>query len=322
MLPEAMAFEAVGEGARLCHRSTIGRGLLVSSMTVEWNPEPQDQGPFWPGAAERRSPRWSAILIAVAVVILVVGGVIWWLGRGSDDDGTAQEPSDSTEEPSEPTESSEPAAAGDAGVEDSGEEEPEANAATTDDTTPSAPTSTTTAGPTTTVAATTTTITTVPPDNPDQYGPPTLSNRSTVSTVGLDSVTFGMTVAQAQEAAGTVLVPSGPTGSCYHVVPHDAPEGIVFLVHNGTIERVDINSGPITTRSGVGVGSAETMVTDLFGDSIEREVRVDGTVDLVFVPSDPGDRNYRVVFNVSEGEVRAFKSGRLPQVMLDTGCES
>ena len=298
-------------------------------MTVEWNPEPQDlprdQGPFWPGAAERRSPRWSAILIAAAVVILITGGLIWWLGRSSDD-GTAEGTTDSTEEPAGAAESSEPAATGDGdsagGSENGAGDDPELSAATTDGTTTTTATATTTAGPTTTVAATTTTITTVPPDNPDQYGPPTLSNGSTVSTVGLDTVTFGMTVTQAQQAAGTVLVPAGPTGRCYHAVPHDAPEGIVFLVHEGTIERVDINSGPVTTRSGVGVGSPETMVTDLFGDSIERQVRVDGTVDLVFVPSDPGDRNYRVVFNVSGGEVRAYKSGRVPQVMLDTGCES
>ena len=288
-------------------------------MTVEWNPEPQDQGPFWPGAAERRTPRWSAILIAVAVVILVVAGVIWWLGRGSDDDGSSTGPEDSTEEPSESAEPSEPAVTGDG---DDGGDDPAPNAAGEGATTSTTPTTTTTVGPTTTIAATTTTVTTVPPDNPDRFGPPTLGARSTVSTVGLDTVNFGMTVAQAQEAAGTVLVPAGPTGPCYHVVPHDAPEGIVFLVHQGTIERVDINSGPITTRSGVGVGSPESMVTDLFGDLIERQVRVDGTVDLVFVPTDPGDRNYRVVFNVSEGAVRAYKAGRLPLVMLDTGCES
>jgi len=288
-------------------------------MTVEWNPEPQDQGPFWPGAAERRSPKWSAILIAVAVVILVVAGIIWWLGRGSDDDGSTAAPDNGTEEPRESTEPSEPTVTD--GSDTDGDGEP--RAVDGDETTTTTTTATTTtAGPTTTIAATTTTVTTVPPENPDQFGPPTLSARSTVSTVGLDTVNFGMTVAQAQEAAGTVLVPAGPTGPCYHVVPHGAPEGIVFLVYQGTIERVDINSGPITTRSGVGVGSPESMVTDLFGNSIERQVRIDGTVDLVFVPTDPGDRNYRVVFNVSEGAVRAYKSGRLPMVMLDTGCES
>ena len=262
------------------------------------------------------------ILVAVALVIVVVGGVIWWLGRDGGDDGDAPAAADDTEELSRDSEADgapavEPGDDGSAGsAEDGSAENGSAEDGTT--TTSTSPTTSTT----TTVQATTTTITTVPPDNPGQFGPPTLSNRSTVSTVGLDEVHFGMTVADAQQAAGTVLVPAGPTGACYHVVPHDAPEGIVFLVHSGTIERVDINSGPITTRSGVGVGSPESMVTDLFGDRIEREVRVDGTVDLVFVPKDAGDQDYRVVFNVSDGAVRAYKSGRLPMVMLDTGCEA
>ncbi|MDE0655889.1 MAG: hypothetical protein OXH58_04880 [Acidimicrobiaceae bacterium] len=289
---------------------------------MEWNPEPQDQGPFWPGAAERRSPRWVPILVAVALAIVVVGGVIWWLGRDTGDDGDAPA-ADETEELNQDNEADEAPAVDDDddGSAENAVESGSADDGSTEDGTTTTSTSATTST-TTTVQATTTTITTVPPDNPEQFGPPTLSNRSTVSTVGLDEVHFGMTVAAAQQAAGTVLVPAGPTGACYHVVPHDAPDGIVFLVHSGTIERVDINSGPITTRSGVGVGSPESMVTDLFGDRIEREVRVDGTVDLVFVPRDAGDQDYRVVFNISEGAVRAFKSGRLPMVMLDTGCET
>jgi nitrogen fixation-related uncharacterized protein len=264
------------------------------------------------------------ILVAVALVIVVVGGVIWWLGRDGGDDGDAPAAADDTEELSRDSEAGEAPAVeddNDASTESASAEDGSTESGSTRDGTTTTTTSATTST-TTTVQATTTTITTVPPDNPDQFGPPTLSNRSTVSTVGLDEVHFGMTVADAQQAAGTVLVPAGPTGACYHVVPHDAPEGIVFLVHSGTIERVDINSGPITTRSGVGVGSPESMVTDLFGDQIEREVRADGTVDLVFVPRDAGDQNYRVVFNISEGAVRALKSGRLPQVMLDTGCET
>jgi hypothetical protein len=264
------------------------------------------------------------ILVAVALVIVVAGGLIWWLGRDGGDDGDAQAAADDTEESSRNREA-DGTPAGEADDDGRAESGSTPNGSTEGGGTEHGATTTSTAATTsttTTVQATTTTITTVPPDNPEQFGPATLSNRSTVSTVGLDEIHFGMTVAAAQQAAGTVLVPAGPTGACYHVVPHDAPEGIVFLVHSGTIERVDINGGPITTRSGVGVGSPESMVTDLFGDRIEREVRVDGTVDLVFVPSDAGDQNYRVVFNVSEGVVRAYKSGRLPMVRLDTGCET
>ncbi len=278
---------------------------------MDWNPDAGDQAPFWPGSTERRGPRWVPILVAAGVVIVVLGLLIWWLGTR--DDETA-DPATETEQPVN-EEAEEPAGEG---TEPDAAAPPEAGPPTTEATTTTSTSTTTT---TTSVPLTTTTFTVEEPEDPSAFGPPTLSSTSTMSTVGLDSVSFGMTVAAAQEAAGTTLIPVGPIGDCYHVVPYDAPEGIVFLVSQSTIERVDINSGPITTRSGVGVGSPESMVTDLFGDSIEREVRADGTVDLVFVPSDPGDRNYRVVFNVLDGTVRAMKSGRLPQVMSDTGCE-
>lgn len=275
---------------------------MANLVDMDWNPETEDQSQFWPGDEPARRPRWVPIVIALAAVGLIISGLIWWLGGDSDDQDAASDETPST--------STETGASADT-----------TTTASPRVTTTGSTTTTTTPVTTTTVGITTTTVTTLPPENPEQFGPPTLNNESTISTVGLDSVTFGMTVNQAQQAAGTALVPAGPRGNCYHVVPHDAPEGIVFLVHQGTIERVDINSGLITTRSGVGIGSSETLIIDLFGDSIEREVRVDGTVDLIFVPNDPGDRNYRVVFNIANGLVRSFKSGRLPQVMQVTGCE-
>ncbi len=276
---------------------------------MEWNPDLDEQAPFWPGSVERRGPRWVPIFVALGVVIVVIVSLILWLGRDSDEVDSADD-AVPTLQPEDEADDAAGLAQDDVGA----TQEPSSEDAMT-------PTTTTTTT-TTTVAPTTTSLPPPEaPDNLDEFGPPTLSTNSTVSTVGLDSVQFGMTVAEAQVAAGTPLVPVGGIGACYHVVPYEAPEGIVFLVHESTIERVDINDGPITTRSGVGVGSPESMVTDLFGDSIDRQVRVDGTVDLVFVPKDPGDRNYRVVFNITEGKVRAFKSGRLPQVMLDTGCE-
>ena len=181
---------------------------------------------------------------------------------------------------------------------------------------------TTTASPTTTIAiAATTTFTTTVPPNADDYGPPVLDHNSTVSTVGIDTIIFGMTPARAQRAAGTVLIPIDPRSECYHVVPFEGPEGIVLLVHMGSIERVDIVSGTVTTRSGVGIGTPEDTVIDLFGDSLERAVLPDGTVDLMFVPSDASDADFRVVFNIADGEVRTYKSGRLPIVLQETGCE-
>lgn len=177
-------------------------------------------------------------------------------------------------------------------------------------------TTTTTIGPTTTPAPTTSAV----PADAGNLGPPTLSENSTVSTVGLDTVAFGMTVARAQEAAGAFLIPTGPVGDCYGVLADGGPDGVAFTVIGGTIERVDIDAGPVTTRSGIGVGTPEEVVTDLFGDQIERSVNDDGTVDLVFVPSDAGDADYRVIFTVAAGEVLRYRAGKMPDILTPAPC--
>ena len=177
-------------------------------------------------------------------------------------------------------------------------------------------TTTTAIGPTTTPAPTTSAV----PSSAADLGPPTLSINSTVSTVGVDTVVFGMTVARAQVAAGAFMIPTGPVGECYGVLPDGGPNGVTFTVIEGTIERVDIDAGSVTTRSGLGIGTPEDVVVDLFGDQIERSVNDDGTVDLIFVPSDAGDASFRVIFTVSDGTVLRYRSGKMPEILLAAPC--
>ena len=194
---------------------------------------------------------------------------------------------------------------------DGGDEATEVAAPTTTSTT-----TTTTLGLTTTAPPTTNPV----PDDATNLGPPTLSVNSTVSTVGMDTVVFGMTVSRAQQAAGAFMIPTGPVSECYQVLPDGGPAGVTFTVITSTIERVDIDGGSVTTRSGIGVGTPEEVVTDLFGAQIERSVNDDGTVDLIFVPSDPGDAEFRVVFTVANGEVLRFRAGKMPEILMATPC--
>jgi hypothetical protein len=184
---------------------------------------------------------------------------------------------------------------------------------------------------TTSSTSTTTTTTTIPtacridaagtavPAAADQPSPAppsksALNESSSVSTVGLDEVTFGMTVVQAETAANTRMVLCEPVSDCYRITPFEAPEGIRFVVNAGTIERVDIVGGPITTRSGIGIGTPQERVVELFGDRIETRVNDDSSVDLVFVPQDDGDDQFRVIFTIREGSVDTYRSGRIPLV--------
>ena len=147
-----------------------------------------------------------------------------------------------------------------------------------------------------------------------------LGVNDSISTVGLGEVTFGMTVAQAEAAAGTDLVNCAPTSACYRVTPANGPEGISFVVTESTIERVDIVSGPLTTRSGIGIGSPEDDIITLFGDQIETQVNDDSSVDLIFVPQDGADTEFRVIFTIRDGVVETFRSGRVPQVTVQDPC--
>ena len=208
-------------------------------------------------------------------------------------------------------------------------------------TTSSTSTTTTTSAPTTTTipvecsneptdnaetsdASTTTTTEAAESDGEETEAPTTtvlnLGTNDSISTVGLGEVTFGMTVAQAQVAAGTDLINCAPTSDCYRVTPAQGPEGISFLVTESTIERVDIVAGPLTTRSGIGIGSTEDDIINLFGDQIETQVNDDSSVDLIFVPQDESDAEFRVIFTIRDGVVETFRSGRIPQVTVQNPC--
>lgn len=290
------------------------RAYPRSLISVEWSQGHHEPPPFGSLPHEPPRARWG-VIISVLVVIVVIGGAILWLFTGWDDEGDPVVTDTAAEE------AEEEAAEAEAETAEEGEAPGAAPATGTGTSAETETTAADTTGAATQPEATEAPPTTVVPPDADEYGPPQLSAGSPVSTAGLGAVTFGLTVAQAQRAAGTAMIALGPESDCYRVVAHRGPEGVTFLVHEGTIERVDIDSGPVTTRSGVGIGTSETTVTDLFGDKIQRQSRPDGSTDLIFVPVDASDRNYRVVFNVVDGAVRSFKSGKIPMALTETGCE-
>ncbi len=155
-------------------------------------------------------------------------------------------------------------------------------------------------------------------------GKPTLTDASTISTVGLDKVHFGMTVAEAEQAAGSKLVADGgKTGSCYLAKPESGPDGVAFLISDGRIERVDISAGPIATRSGAKVGSTNAQIKTTYPGQVQDAARPDGQPGgaLVYVPKDATDAQFRLVFLTDGTAVQSYRAGRVPQVLAATGCK-
>ena len=191
--------------------------------------------------------------------------------------------------------------------------------ASVDSVAPTTSTTTTTAAPTTSAPPTTSTTTTT---EPELVGSPAFDSSSSVSTVGLGALTFGMSVAEAERTLGAdfVEVIEGAAGDCYEIRPAGGPAGVSLTVTGGTIERVDISTDQITTRSGAGVGMTETDLFDLFGERLTSEARTGGGNTITFTPVDPGDAEFRVIFESDGTAVTSFRSGRVPQVLPTQPC--
>ena len=195
-------------------------------------------------------------------------------------------------------------------------------------------TTTTEAGstPTSLGVAPTSTTTTTPATTPGGAGPPVtdaagvLDPRDGLSLTGIGPVVVGMTVAEAQEAAG---VPIGPlTGSApdppgtactYVAAPPDDPI-VLLMVTDGVVARIDVtDASPIATLSGITIGSTEQEVLDTYGYRIVVEPHHydEAGKQLRYVADDD---THSLIFETHEGVVTAFRSGFTEQVGYPEGC--
>ena len=157
----------------------------------------------------------------------------------------------------------------------------------------------------------------------DDLGRPTLDASSSVSTVGIDRIMFGMTIHDAQVAAGSRFTPVTPTGHCYLVTPDDGQAGLTFWVVAGTIERVDVDTRTITTRSGAGIGDTEDRIREMFGERIHTTPLPNGSGNLLaYIPKDVADATYRVMFLSNGVQITRLWAGRLPWAEELGGCPS
>lgn len=199
----------------------------------------------------------------------------------------------------------------------------DSGATTTTTVAPTSSTTTTAApAPTSTTTSTTTTTLAVPvtlaPSDPF------------VTTGGLGPIRVGMSVEEAEAAAGFALEGEPDpeiSESCYHVTPpggQEGYEGVSFMVVDDVISRVEVrDASTVTTRSGAGIGVNTAALEAMFPGRLEEaEVSAGGGVPgLQYVPVDEEDVQYRVVFLLDEsGTVTEYRAGILPAVAFFEGC--
>ncbi len=148
---------------------------------------------------------------------------------------------------------------------------------------------------------------------------PNVTLESKLSTSGLGPVQIGHALEDARTAAGSLMIAvPGGTDACRYFTVQNGPEGVRFLAVNSEIVRVDVDSGPITTISGYGIGSTRSEIIEAFGDRIEDGP---GLSAIQYVPVDAPDVDKRVVWEVDEaGAVISLRAGRLPHIEPRVAC--
>lgn len=151
---------------------------------------------------------------------------------------------------------------------------------------------------------------------------PAVAETWTVTTAGYGPVKIGDTVQQAQKALGTKLVSDGPvdTPECHYLRPEPAVEGLWFMINNGRVVRIEVLAPGITTRSGLGVGTAETQVKETLGKGVEVTPHKYLAPGGDYLTLWSADKKRAVRFETLQGKVTSFYAGRKPEVEFAEGC--
>ena len=142
---------------------------------------------------------------------------------------------------------------------------------------------------------------------------------------GIGPIRVGMTLQEAANATGFPMATRGiyDSEACDYYEAIGSPSGISFMVSDGRIVRVDIDTETITTPSGAGIGSSTDDIKALYPGKIEasgHKYVPDGQY-LRFVPTDAADQAYRILFETdADGKVTRFRSGFVEEVGYVEGC--
>jgi hypothetical protein len=151
-----------------------------------------------------------------------------------------------------------------------------------------------------------------PAERPAERRPERLAGDS-ASHAGFDGfgpVTFGMTPSEAAGALGVGPADSFAAEGCALWHPAGTPVGLSFMVENGRVVRLDVDSAGISTDAGVAVGTPVDSVRAAYGARVAESPHKyrweEGWRYLTLL--DP-DSTHAMVFEVDSHRVRSFRAG-------------
>ena len=143
-----------------------------------------------------------------------------------------------------------------------------------------------------------------------------------MSATGFGQLIVGMSAADAAAATqGSLSVPAANSAEqCDYAVWRQAPRGLFVMFEGGTLARVDVRESGIATPEGLEVGAWLARAESLYTGATHSPHKYEEGKYLVVRPLAPADTLHRLVIEVVQGRVRAFRVGRFPAVEYVEGC--
>lgn len=157
---------------------------------------------------------------------------------------------------------------------------------------------------------------------PKETAPPDSAASWTVNERGIGPVLAGMTLAELSKVAGETLRPANDVNeSCDYVKPKFLPKGVMVMILEDSVGRVDVTEKGVLTKEGVGIGDDESRVLSVYGARAHVEPhKYTGPTGHYVIVQQPGDTLHRIVFETDGKVVERYHAGRRPAVDLVEGC--
>lgn len=144
-----------------------------------------------------------------------------------------------------------------------------------------------------------------------------------VTEYGYGQLRAGMTYDAANSALNGALEtePGANLAECNYVKWDGGPKGLLVMVDEGKIGRVDVIDSYVMTAAGARVGDTEEKIQSLYPGrvTVSPHKYTDGHY-LTVRAANPADTLNFLVFETGNGKVTRYRAGIMPSVEYVEGC--
>jgi hypothetical protein len=136
-----------------------------------------------------------------------------------------------------------------------------------------------------------------------------------VTPTGIGSIKTGMSIEEAQVILHNDLIVPANLSECAFVKTKNGPKGVLFMVEQRHISRVDVTAGPTATSAGARVGDTEDRIKSLYSGIVVSPHKYTDGHYLTY-----SGNGGKIVFETDGSKVTRYRSGSSPSVDYVEGC--